>query len=81
MVELLSAKIFIPLLRSNLVPRPRLIQQISDGLHSKHKLTLISAPAGFGETTPGAAWLNYVHLLSAKREHKCNPQLNSNKAS
>jgi LuxR family maltose regulon positive regulatory protein len=42
------------------VPRPRLIQQISDGWCAKRKLTLISAPAGFGKTTLVVAWLNQI---------------------
>jgi len=31
------------------VPRPRLIERLNAGLH--RKLTLVSAPAGFGKTT------------------------------
>ena len=46
---LLQTKLYIPLPRPNLVPRPRLIERLNAGLHCK--LTLISAPAGFGETT------------------------------
>jgi LuxR family maltose regulon positive regulatory protein len=37
-----------------MVPRPRLIERINVGLH--RKLTLVSAPAGFGKTTLLAAW-------------------------
>jgi LuxR family maltose regulon positive regulatory protein len=46
---LLQTKLYIPPVRPELVPRPRLIEQLDAGLH--HKLTLISAPAGFGKTT------------------------------
>ena len=35
--------------RPELVPRPRLIDRLNAGLH--RKLTLVSAPAGFGKTT------------------------------
>ena len=52
---LLTTKLNIPRLRHNLVPRPRLIKQLNDGLH--RKLTLISAPAGFGKTTLVTEWL------------------------
>ena len=55
--ELLTSKLSIPPLRPNLVPRPRLIQRISDGLQSKRRLTLVSAPVGFGKTTLVVAWL------------------------
>jgi LuxR family transcriptional regulator, maltose regulon positive regulatory protein len=48
---LLKTKLFIPSPRPNLVPRPRLIDLLNQGLQLGHKLTLISAPAGFGKTT------------------------------
>ena len=38
------------------MPRPRLIERLNAGLHCK--LTLISAPAGFGKTTLATEWLN-----------------------
>ena len=53
---LLSTKIHIPPVRSELVPRPRLIDRLSAGLD--RKLTLISAPAGFGKTTLVSAWVH-----------------------
>jgi len=46
---LLTTKTFIPTPRTALVPRPCLIERLSAGLG--RKLTLISAPAGFGKTT------------------------------
>ena len=46
---LLTTKLYIPSSRPELVPRPRLIERLEEGLH--RKLTLISAPAGFGKTT------------------------------
>jgi LuxR family maltose regulon positive regulatory protein len=46
---LLLTKLHIPPIRPELVPRPRLIDRLNLGLH--RKLTLISAPAGFGKTT------------------------------
>jgi LuxR family maltose regulon positive regulatory protein len=36
------------------VPRPRLIERLDAGLH--RKLTLVSAPAGFGKTTLLSEW-------------------------
>src|SRR5262249_10457814 len=41
--------------RPNVVRRPRLIERLNEGLH--HKLTLISASAGFGKTTLVSDWL------------------------
>jgi LuxR family maltose regulon positive regulatory protein len=37
------------------VPRPRLIERLKAGLH--HKLTLVSAPAGFGKTALVSEWV------------------------
>jgi LuxR family maltose regulon positive regulatory protein len=48
-LPLLTTKLYIPSPRLELVPRPRLIERLEGGLH--RKLTLISAPAGFGKTT------------------------------
>ena len=55
MDQLLSTKLNIPYSPSELVPRPRLIERLNEGLH--RKLTLISAPAGFGKTTLISQWL------------------------
>ena len=38
-----------------MVSRPRLSERLNEGLH--RKLTLISAPAGFGKTTLVSQWL------------------------
>jgi LuxR family maltose regulon positive regulatory protein len=58
--QLLTTKLFIPPTRPELVPRPRLIERLEEGLH--RKLTLISAPAGFGKTTLVTEWLDNVWL-------------------
>ena len=55
MDQLLSTKFFIPKTRPELVSRARLLEQLNDGLH--RKLTLISAPAGFGKTTLTSEWV------------------------
>src|SRR5215831_9884638 len=49
MSPLVVVKLFLPPLRANLVSRSHLIERLKGGLHGK--LTLISAPAGFGKTT------------------------------
>ena len=46
---LLRTKLYIPPVRPELVPRPRLVERLRAGLD--RRLTLISAPAGFGKTT------------------------------
>jgi LuxR family maltose regulon positive regulatory protein len=55
---LLQTKFYVPPVRPDLVSRPRLIERMTAGLH--RKLTLLSAPAGFGKTTLVAEWLNRV---------------------
>jgi LuxR family maltose regulon positive regulatory protein len=52
---LLQTKLCIPPTRPELVPRPRLIEQLTQGL--TRKLTLIAAPAGFGKTTLASEWV------------------------
>lgn len=53
---ILSTKIYIPTRRHRMVVRPRLIKQLNEGLN--RKLTLVSAPAGFGKTTLVSDWLD-----------------------
>lgn len=62
---LLATKLFIPPPRANLVPRPRLIQRLDDGLRLGSRLTLISAPAGFGKTTLLSDWLRQMDRPAA----------------
>lgn len=59
---LLQTKLFKPVPRPALVPRSQLIGQLNDGLGAgvqgfSTRLTLVSAPAGFGKTTLVATWL------------------------
>jgi LuxR family maltose regulon positive regulatory protein len=54
---LLLTKLYIPPPRSKIVLRPRLVERLNDGLSSGHKLTLISASAGFGKTTLVSEWV------------------------
>ncbi len=55
--SVLATKFFIPLLPPKVVARSRLVKQLSDGLTTGHKLTLISAPAGFGKSTLASDWV------------------------
>ncbi len=61
--DLLQTKLYLPRLRPSLVPRPRLIETLNRGLAGK--LTLISAPAGFGKTTLISSWLDALQTESA----------------
>ena len=53
---LLTTKLYIPPIRPGLVPRPHLIDQLTDGLN--RKLTLVSAPAGYGKSTLLSEWIH-----------------------
>lgn len=53
---LLATKLYAPPVRSTVIPRPRLLDRIRAG--HEGKLTLISAPAGFGKTTLVSSWLS-----------------------
>nr|MDJ0757022.1 AAA family ATPase [Ardenticatenaceae bacterium] len=61
--DILQTKLFIPTPRPRLVERPQLITRLNEGLNGR--LTLISAPAGFGKTTLIAAWLNQIEIPAA----------------
>ncbi|MGI8484655.1 MAG: LuxR C-terminal-related transcriptional regulator [Thermomicrobiales bacterium] len=52
---ILATKLYVPPPQPRVVLRPRLIERLNEGLH--RKLTLISAPAGFGKTTLVSEWL------------------------
>src|SRR5688572_5015952 len=52
---ILATKLYKPPPRPKIVLRPRLIERLNEGLH--RKLTLVSAPAGFGKTTLVSEWV------------------------
>ena len=53
---MIATKLYVPQLRRPLVARPRLSERLHRGAQSR--LTLLSAPAGFGKTTLLAEWLD-----------------------
>jgi len=63
-MPLLATKLYVPPVRRGLVSRPRLIERLNAGLGRDRgfarRLTLISAPAGFGKTTLVAEWLQHI---------------------
>ena len=54
---ILATKLYIPPPRPGIVPRPRLIERLNEGLAKGTRLTLISASAGFGKTTLISEWI------------------------
>ncbi|MGD2050461.1 MAG: LuxR C-terminal-related transcriptional regulator [Chloroflexota bacterium] len=66
---LLQTKLFKPALRPSLIKRTQLIGQLNAGLGIgtqgfDARLTLVSAPAGFGKTTLVSAWLAQLETFS-----------------
>ena len=61
---MLATKLFAPTRRPLLVARRRLAEQLDTTLDAGHRLTLVSAPAGFGKTTLLGDWL---HDLDQRR--------------
>ena len=57
---LLETKLYIPPPRTNLVSRSWLIERLDEEIG--HKLTLISAPAGFGKTTLLSEWIHQSEI-------------------
>ena len=53
--DLLASKLYFPPHRQDLVQRPRLLESLDAGLRGK--VTLVSAPAGFGKTTIVSEWI------------------------
>ena len=54
---ILATKLYSPPPRPGTVTRLRLIERLDEGLRSGHKLSLISASAGFGKTTLVGEWI------------------------
>src|SRR4051812_34898636 len=52
---ILATKLYLPPPRPGAVPRPRLLARLDAGLG--RRLTIVSAPAGFGKTTLVGAWV------------------------
>ncbi len=55
-VSLLTTKLYVPPTRPDFVSRSRLLERLNESRH--RKLTLISAPAGFGKTTLLSEWIS-----------------------
>jgi len=60
--NLLATKVHVPPLHGNLVNRANLVARLNDGIVRGCRLTLISAPAGYGKTTLLSEWQAQVDL-------------------
>lgn len=59
----LETKLHIPYTHTPLVPRPRLLERLHEG--ASRKLTLLTAPAGFGKTALLSSWLHHMERPTA----------------
>jgi LuxR family maltose regulon positive regulatory protein len=74
--SLLKTKLYIPPPRPERVPRPHLIERLNAGLH--RKLTLVSAPAGFGKTTLVSEWIHSgvkIKEYGVRQEHHLTDEM------
>lgn len=58
---LVRSKLHRPFLAAGTISRPNLIQHLHKGLQAR--ITLVSAPAGFGKSTIIGTWLDYIEDL------------------
>ena len=63
--SILSTKLFIPEIRENHIVRKSLVEKLRNGIKSGNKLTLVSAPAGYGKTTLILELLRSVDITAA----------------
>jgi LuxR family maltose regulon positive regulatory protein len=67
---LLQTKLYIPALRPSYIQRKQLLNKLNDRLKTKdklfnRKLTLVSAPPGFGKTTLVSSWIHQLDQPAA----------------
>jgi len=62
---IIKTKINLPSRKRNLVRRSRITRALTDGIENGRKLTLISAPAGFGKTTLVSGWIEGNNIPAA----------------
>jgi LuxR family transcriptional regulator, maltose regulon positive regulatory protein len=71
-MDLFETKLSVPPLRAKLVPRPHLTAKLEGGLNGR--LTLVSAPAGFGKTTLVSDWFHQkTRREEGSRERETEP--------
>jgi hypothetical protein len=55
--QVLATKLYNPPIQSGLVRRKELVQRLENGYLAGKRITLVSAPAGFGKTTIISEWI------------------------
>lgn len=64
-MRVLATKLHRPSIPAKRVERFRLIEHLNEGLVAGRRITLISAPAGFGKSTCAADWLSTLSMPAA----------------
>ncbi len=59
---MLATKLYVPMMRPNMVPRVHLVEQLNKAVQYNKKLTVISAAPGFGKTTLLSEWLHQLNV-------------------
>ena len=72
---ILATKLYIPPPRPGIVPRPRLVEQLNEGLAAGRKLALISASAGFGKTTLVSEWVAALTTVPSLEARDSSPEI------
>ena len=71
---ILATKLYIPQIPDHFVPRGRLISVLNKGLEMNHRLTLLSAPAGYGKTTVIAEWSRSLSETTGRSSQVHSPR-------
>ena len=66
--HLIASKYRSPPLKPGRIPRRHLLDRLDEGLHSGIRLTLLSAPAGYGKTTLLLQWV--AHLCQKESDQQ-----------
>ena len=72
---ILATKLYIPPPRPGIVPRPRLVERLNEGLAAGRKLALISASAGFGKTTLVSEWVAALTPVPSLEARDSSPEI------
>ena len=68
-ITLISTKLRTPQSNSDLINRPELIERLKQ--NQARKVTLVSAPAGYGKTTLVTQWLDTKGKITLQTQPGC----------
>ena len=74
---LLKTRLYVPTGRAWLVSRPHLVERLNEGFRKGCRLTLVSAPAGYGKTTLLCEWIAHRKLPTRADPPLPSPRLDA----